>query len=90
MLTFPGGSLFVHLFAGSSDGALGIKERKTASSDDAGFLKAEIAAAAGCGCADDDVIHQLELEDSAGLEDSPGESYIGLTRRSLAGWMVVH
>jgi hypothetical protein len=49
-------------------------------SDNAGFFKTEIAAAARGGHTDDDVIHQLEPKDSAGFENSPGEADIGFAR----------
>jgi hypothetical protein len=56
------------------------------STNDAGFLKAEIAAAATSRRTDDDVIDQLELEDSAGLENSPGEAQIGLRSGRISGY----
>jgi hypothetical protein len=47
--------------------------RIAASSDDACFLKAEITISFWCRGANDDVINQLELEDSAGFDNSSGE-----------------
>ena len=60
------------------------------SSDNTTFFETEIAAPARSGRTDDDVIYQLELEDSAGLENSASKPHISLTRRSVAGWMVMH
>jgi hypothetical protein len=51
-----------------------------ASSDDAGFLEAEIAISFWCRGADNDVIDQLQLENSARFRDSPGEAKIGFGR----------
>ena len=50
-----------------------------ASCNDAGFFKAEILASARFWGADDDVIDQIDLEDSGGFGNSPGEAHIGLT-----------
>ena len=61
-----------------------------ASSDDATFLKTEINASARSRSADDDVIDQLELNDSDGFENSPGEPQIGFARREVARWVIVH
>jgi hypothetical protein len=44
--------------------------RKT-SGNDASFLEAEIAISIWCRGANDDVIDQLELQDSAGFKNSP-------------------
>ena len=65
-------------------------KKATASSDDAGFLEAEITIPARCGSADNDVIHQLELEDSASLQNFSGEAHISLRRGWIAARMVVH
>ena len=61
-----------------------------ASSNEAGFVKAEIAAPAGGWRTDDDVIYQPELEDSAGFENSPGESHIGFGRGRISRGVIVH
>jgi hypothetical protein len=44
---------------------------RKASGNDAALFEAEIVASARSGRTDDDVIYQLELQDSAGLENSP-------------------
>jgi hypothetical protein len=46
--------------------------KAVASSDDATFLETEIAAAAGSRHPDDDVIYQMELQDSAAFEKFSG------------------
>ena len=58
---------------------------KKASSDDASFFETEIAAPPRSRGAYDDVIHQLDRQDSAGFENSPGEAQISLRRRRVAG-----
>ena len=63
---------------------------KKASGNDAGFLKAEIAISPRCGSADDDVIQQLELKDSAAFENSPGQAHIRFRRGRVTGGMIVH
>jgi hypothetical protein len=63
---------------------------RKASGNDASLLKTEIAAPARSGRAHDDVIHQMELQDSAGFEKSPSEAHIGFRRRRITRWMIVH
>jgi hypothetical protein len=58
--------------------------------NDAGFFEAEIAAPARSGCADDDEIYQLKLQNSAGFENSPGKPQIRFRRRRITGGMIVH
>ena len=53
---------------------------RKASASDATFFVTEIAAPARCGSTDDDVIHQMKLQDSAGFENSPGKPQIGFRR----------
>jgi hypothetical protein len=59
---------------------------RKASSDEAGFLKVEIAAATRCGRTDDDMIDQLKQQDSAGFENPPREPQIRFGRRWVAGY----
>ena len=53
------------------------------SRNDTTLLETEVAAAAGCRHADDNVIHQLELEDSAGFKNSSGKAHIRFGRGRL-------
>ena len=55
-------------------------KKVAASSDDAGFLEAEIAISLWCRGANDDVINQLELENSAGFDGSSSEADIRFRR----------
>jgi hypothetical protein len=48
-------------------------KKAEASSDEAGFLKTEIAASFWSRGANDDVINQLELKNSVGFDGSSGE-----------------
>ena len=61
-----------------------------ASGNDASLFEAEIVAPARGGRTDDDVIHQIELQDSAGLVDAAREAQIGLGRGGIPGRMIVH
>jgi hypothetical protein len=61
------------------------KEESLASSDDAGFFEAEIAVPAESRHSNDDVIHQMELQNCAGFENSPGKAHIRLGRGGIAG-----
>src|SRR5215469_132030 len=90
--------LFPSRVSRKSDGVLrklattswgGLLVRK-ALSNDAGFLKTEIAAPAQCRRTDDDVVHQLEQQDPAGFENPPGEPQIGFGRGGITGGMIVH
>ena len=69
---------------------IGEIDARKASGNDACLFKAEIAAPARSRRADNDVIQQLELQDSAGLENSPGEPQIRFRRRRILGRMIVH
>jgi hypothetical protein len=60
------------------------------SSNGAIFLTTEIAAAAGSRHPDDEVIYQVELENSAAFENSSGEAHIRLRRGRVTGGMIVH
>jgi hypothetical protein len=62
---------------------------RKASGNDASLLEAEIAASSRSGRTDDDVIHQMELQDSAGLENSPGEPQIRFGRGRVSGGMIM-
>ena len=63
-------------------------KKATASSDDASFFETEIAAATWSGRADDHMIDEIELEDSAGFEHSAGQPQIGFGRGGItAGWL---
>jgi hypothetical protein len=62
--------------------------KTAASSDDATFLETEIAAAAGSRHPDDDVIDQMELQDSAAFENSSGEAHVRLRRGRVTGYAV--
>jgi hypothetical protein len=57
-----------------------LRKSPAASSDDAGFLKAEIAVSSPGRRTDNDVIDQLKLEDSTGFEDPAGEAQIRFGR----------
>ena len=61
-----------------------------ASSDDAAFLEAEIAAATWSRASDDHVVDQVELQDSAGFENPTGEPHIGFGRGRITGRMIMH
>jgi hypothetical protein len=61
-----------------------LRRCRKASRNDAAFLKTEIVAPARSRHADDDVVDQLELKDSAGFENSPGEAHIGFGRGGVA------
>jgi hypothetical protein len=56
---------------------------RRASRNDAPFLEAEIAAAAGSRHPDDDVIDQMNLQDSAGFENSPSKTHVSFRRRRI-------
>ena len=58
-------------------------DHSEASSNDTSLSETEVAAAAGSRHTDDDVIHQLELKDSAGFENSPGKAHICFGRGRL-------
>ena len=55
-----------------------------ASGNDASFLKTEIAAPPRSRRTDDDVIHQMEQQDSAGFENAAGEPHVSLRRSRVA------
>jgi hypothetical protein len=55
--------------------------------DDARLLKAEILASPRGWGADNDVVHQIDLQDSGGFENSPGETHIGFRRARITGWL---
>lgn len=57
--------------------------RNVASGDDAAFLEAEIARASCSRFANDDVIDQLDLQDSASFIDPTSKPHISLRR----GWV---
>src|ERR1700741_359063 len=61
-----------------------LRRCRKASRNDAAFLKTEIVAPARSRRADDDVVDQLELKDSAGFVNSPGEAHIGFGRGGVA------
>ena len=61
-----------------------------ASGNDASLLETEIAASTRSRSADNDVIQQLELQDSAGFENSPGKAHIGLGRGGVTRRVVVY
>ena len=61
-----------------------------ASSDDAAFLEAEIAAATWSRASDDHVVDQVELQDSAGFENPTGEPHIGFGRGRITGGMIMN
>ena len=63
--------------------------RVAASANDAGFFKTEIAVPARCRQANDDVINQLELENSAGFDGSSGEADIRFRRSRVAARVIV-
>ena len=60
-----------------------------ASSNDAGFLEAEIAISLWCRGANDHVIQQIDLQNSAAFVDPAGEPQIGFRRGGVARWVVV-
>src|SRR6266550_2331487 len=59
-------------------------------SQDACFLEAEVAGASFGRRANDDVIEQLNLQKLGGFGQTPRQAVIGLTRRRIAGGMIVH
>jgi len=61
-----------------------------ASKNDASLLKAKIAAPPRSRHTDDDVIHQMELEDSASVQNSPGKAHIRFGRGGVTRRVVVH
>jgi hypothetical protein len=63
---------------------------RKASGNDAALFEAEIVAPARGGRTDDDVIQQVELQDSAGLENPPSEPHIGLGRGGVTRRVIVH
>lgn len=67
----------VFWIAGKSHIAGNTSSKKArASFDDASFFETEIAISPRGGSAHDDVIQQLDLQDSAGFENSPGKAHI--------------
>jgi hypothetical protein len=64
--------------------------RSEASGNDASLFETEIATASRSRRTDDDVIKQLNLQDPAGLENSPGEPHIGFGRGRVSRGMIVH
>lgn len=60
-----------------------------ASGNDAGFFEAEIAAASRGRGTNDDVIDQLELEDSTGFKNSAGGAQISFRRGGIGARVVV-
>ena len=64
-------------------------ESRKASRNDASLLVAELATPTRSRRADDDVIDQLELEDSTGFKNSAGEPQISSRRRWIPARMVV-
>jgi hypothetical protein len=58
----------------------------TASGDDAGFFKTEIAASARGWDTDNDMVHQVQLQDSASLENSPSKTQVSFRRRRVAAY----
>jgi len=54
------------------------------------FLETEIAISFWSRHPDDDVIDQMELQDSAAFENSPGEAHIRIRSGRVARWVVVH
>ena len=60
-----------------------------ASANDATFLQAKIAVPSRCRGANDDVINQLELENSAGFDGSSGEADIRFRRTRVAARVIM-
>jgi len=67
-----------------------IWDRSEASGNDASLFETEIATASRSRCTDDYVIHQMELQNPAGLKNPPGEAHIRLGRAGVATRVVVH
>ena len=59
-------------------------------SNNASLFETEIAALARSWSADDDVIDQLDQQDSAGFKDSSTKPRIRLRRQRVAGRVIVH
>jgi hypothetical protein len=66
-----------------------LSKKVTASSDDAGFLEAEIGISFWCRGANDDVIDQLELENSAGFINPAREAEIRFRRTRVAARVIM-
>ena len=60
------------------------------SKNDATFLEAEIAAAAGSRASDDDMVDGVKLQNSAAFENSPGKAHIRFGRGGVTRRVVVH
>jgi hypothetical protein len=58
--------------------------------NDASLLKAEIATAPASRRTDNDVINQVELEDSAGFVDAAREPEIGVGRGGVTRWVIIN
>jgi hypothetical protein len=63
---------------------------RAASSNDAGFLEAEIAISLWCRGANDHVIQQIDLQNSAGFVDPAGRAKIRIGGARVARGMIVH